>query len=300
MLFQDQSKRGAGFAGKSCGQTTMGPFGFLLVCHCHTTNIETTYMSGNESHASSSSIERQDQLLHERAPLLSESQGSGSRKDKGKATIPPRNYTFLSQNEADRQQVPTTRRPRRNKACFVLSILSTLIGLTIIVLLLFAPNIAQRYLRDGAEVSFEEASILNLSDPKSLDIHVVGQIILNDPLFGVSRKASGLFGQVSTLQSALDVYKAGSVMDVTTESALGTIALPELVLGDTDRTTNFSFTTQFRIGNNDELAAFCRDAVNQKKVVWRVKGPVGVKVGWLPKNFVMDLEKNVTLEGGLL
>jgi hypothetical protein len=182
----------------------------------------------------------------------------------------------------------------------VLSILSTLIGLTIIVLLLFAPNIAQRYLRDGAEISFEEASILNISDPKSLDIHVVGQIILNDPLFGVSRKVSGFFGQVSTLQSALDVYKAESVMDVTTESALGTIALPELVLGHTDRTTNFSFTTQFRIGNNDELAAFCRDAVNQKKVVWRVKGPVGVKVGWLPKNFVMDLEKNVTLEGGLL
>lgn len=254
-------------------------------------------MSSNEPHASSSAIDRQNQLLHERAPLLYNGQGSGSRKDKGKATsIPPQNYTYLSQSEAPRLEVQSTRL-RRNKACFAISILCSLIGVTAIIILLFAPNIAQRYLRDGAEVSFQEASILNISDSDSLDIHVAGQIILNNRLFGLSQKASEIFGDVSTMQSTLDVYMANAAIQFHNDPALGSIELPSLVLEDTDRTTNFSFTTQFRIGDSEQLAAFCRDAVNQKEVMWRVKGPVGVEVGWLPKTFIMDIEKNVALEG---
>ena len=254
-------------------------------------------MSSNEPYASSSSINRHDESLHERAPLLPGGQSSGSRKDKGKATITPQNYTEVAPTAAIEHEEHISR-PRRNKSYYVLSILSTIVVLTVIIGLLFAPNIAQRYLRDGAEVSFDEASILNISNPESLDIHVTGTVILNDRLFGLSQKASDLFGQLSTLQSALNVYKsAKSDIKAANDPALGTIVLPELRLEEDDRTTNFSFTSQFRIGDKEQLAAFCQEAVKQKEVVWRVNGPVGVKVGWFPKTLAMNIEKDVVLEG---
>lgn len=162
------------------------------------------------------------------------------------------------------------------------------------MLLLFAPNIAQRYFRDGVEVSFDEASILNISDADSLDIHVTGKLTLNDKLYGAARKAAALFGDISTETSNLDVFNAA---DMKSQSALGTIELPELTVNRTNSTTSFSFVTPFHIGDTEQLAAFCREAVQQKEVVWKVKGPVGANVGWLPKGVSIDIEKDVILEG---
>ncbi|KAM3584782.1 hypothetical protein VKS41_003586 [Umbelopsis sp. WA50703] len=251
-------------------------------------------MSSNEPYASSSSVDRHDQSLHERVPLLSEAQGSGSRKNKGKATIPTQHYAATSQIESHTPEIHSSRRSRRSNLCFYLSILSTIIAVTVITLLLFAPNIAQRYFRDGAEVSFDEASILNISEADTLDIHVTGKLSLSDKMYGVAKKAAALFGNISTEPSKLDVYNAGATES---KSSLGIIELPELTVNRTDCVTSFSFVTQFHIGDTEQLAAFCREAVQQKEVIWKVKGPVAANVGWIPKSFSIDIEKDVTLEG---
>lgn len=251
-------------------------------------------MSSNEPYASSSSVDRQDQSMHERVPLLSEAQGSGSRKNKGKAAIPTQHYAATSQTESDIPEIHSSRRSRRSNICFWLSIVSTIIAVTVIMLLLFAPNMAQRYFRDGVEVYFDEASILNISDGDSLDIHVTGKLTLNDKLYGVARKAAALFGDISTEPSSLDVFNAA---DRKSQSALGTIELPDIMVNRTNSTTIFSFVTPFHIGDTEQLAAFCREAVQQKEVVWKVKGPVGASVGWFPKGVSIDIEKDVTLEG---
>ena len=184
--------------------------------------------------------------------------------------------------------IETTPQCRRS-LCIIFIILMSLSGVATVLLVLLTPEFAQRSFEEGVQFNFKQASIVN-GTQHDLQMHVVGEIALKDDAYSLARKASWIIGNdMGIHESRLEVYQADSVI------AMGMIDLPPLTLASDSSITPFDFVTHFTVNDDEELIRFAQNAVSEKMVSWRLKGPLALKLGWFGAD--VDLEKQIYLEG---
>lgn len=197
---------------------------------------------------------------------------------------------------------------RSQKTCTYITILITACGVLVLFLLLwFAPTVAERSIEEGVAFSFQRAAILNITEDNIITMHITGKIELQPGLFQLQQTANHVFGTIGIRQSELRVHyqqktesKAESRLVLAASPSMGRIDLPALNLNSVSSVTGFDFITRFMIEDTDVLMEFCKDAVVAKTVMWRVKGPLSVTLGWFPWNSVVGLDKTIELEGKIL
>ncbi|RUS29319.1 hypothetical protein BC938DRAFT_480799 [Jimgerdemannia flammicorona] len=206
--------------------------------------------------------------------------------------------TEASRNESS-EPVRSFPKPWRtsSRVCFLAFLFFLLLGFTVALLAILAPQIVQHLLDTGAvDVLFEKAEITdvgpggNEGTATSVGIHVTAGVKLSDKLSSIAGWMSQhVLGQAFIDPSDLEIFNDQEPY------ALGVITLPDLPLDLTQRESRFEFDTRFEIQNETALAEFCRDAVQMENVRWKIRGPVGMKPGWLPV-VRMGLEKEVVLQ----
>ncbi|KAI7853773.1 hypothetical protein BDC45DRAFT_606258 [Circinella umbellata] len=184
--------------------------------------------------------------------------------------------------------IETTPQCRRS-LCIIFIILMSLSGVATVLLVILTPEFAQRSFEEGVEFNFKQASIVNGTE-HDLQMHVAGEIALKDDAYSLTRKARWIFGNnMGVRESILEVYQADSAI------AMGMIDLPPLTLAPDSSVTPFDFVTHFTVNDDEELIRFAQNAVSEKMVSWRLKGPLALKFGWFGAD--VNLEKQVYLEG---
>ncbi|CAO3626371.1 unnamed protein product [Cunninghamella blakesleeana] len=104
----------------------------------------------------------------------------------------------------------------RFKLFIILLIILTFSFLTSLSILLIAPGFAQKKLENGFQLTFKEASILNITATESstdldgnhqiITMHVLGSITLLDSAYSLTNKISNVFGDIQLLNTSLEVY----------------------------------------------------------------------------------------------
>lgn len=184
-------------------------------------------------------------------------------------------------------------RPSQKTCTYIIILATTCILSLLFILLWLAPTFAERIVKQDVQFTFQQASILNVSQHKVITMHVVGSIEVDSNIFHLQQKFNNIFGTIGIYQTELNVHYQKALDSF----SMGTIDLPALDLNHGSAVTDFDFVTDFLINDTDALMEFCKDAVVAETVLWRVVGPLSVSLGWLPWTSNVILDKTVAIEG---
>ncbi|SAL96476.1 hypothetical protein [Absidia glauca] len=242
----------------------------------------------------------------------------------GESSSSPQHYRHRQQQRQQQQQeqdheARQQRHPTNMRIYIALTLFLGIIFMASLVLLLMAPRFAQKHFEDGVQLQFQQASIVNATSTSDgvniITMNIVGSITLLGTAYNLSRHIARVFGDIQLLDTTLQVFQSPpttpawipspppvspyqpSSSPAIYQSSLGTIKLPGLTLSSASNVTLIDFVTQFVVVDPTGLMNFCKDALTSKQVGWQVIGSLPLRVGWLPMENSLALDKVINIDG---